>query len=48
MKTYQTPEVQLQFVSCWDVIATSAPNATNGYFYDGQGNDNSNVMDWWG
>ena len=48
MKTYQTPEVQLQFVSYLDVIATSTPNPNNSYFIDGQGNQDGGSLDWWG
>lgn len=48
MKTYQTPQVQLQFLSDSDVIATSSPNPNNGYFIDGQGKQDGGVLDWWG
>ncbi len=48
MKTYQTPEVQLQLVSCFDVIATSGFNLLNDYFCDGEGEDDRNVLSWWG
>ena len=43
MKVYQTPEAWMTLVAEDDVIATSAE-----FFVDGQGNDNDNVMNWWG
>lgn len=45
MKTYNTPEMLLLYVSESDVIATSIENDL---LVDGEGQDNENKLDWWG